>query len=278
MSDSISGMPASQKSNNPLPLPFLPEEESKMSHLGKRVFSPAQEKASQTPMRKHRFSKILSLYLKKIQKIPINGIVWKGQRYDLKLRGGGTYSHVYFVIGQPDKVAKIYQERRLSTEQNVRDRYAYIAEQYKSLGEMNPENPHQHQAKIFNIETAQDDGFLLVEDIPEPFPAATWTANKKLQDLSEKDRNLLSQIKTMFQYIANKNLMVDLRWDNVGLGADGKVKLFDWHEEPDEKDELSKHIKTEIKSFAEGTDGRVNQEIFAYLCPENFPFEGSAAI
>ena len=202
-----------------------------------------------------------SPYLNKIRDIGVCSIIDGIGRIGCQI-GQGQFSDVFEVEGE-QMVLKRYQERRLTTDEEVKERIAFVLEQYGTLCKIAP----SCQATIYNENTAVEDGFLLVERIPLPFPTPTWTQKIRLEDLSPTDKKILSQVKELFQILANNNLMVDLKNDNVGLDHDGNVVLFDWHDVPDDRDEFWCHVKNRVNSFARGKDMAINPEIFDYLYP-----------
>lgn len=213
-------------------------------------------------------------YIRKILSIEHNKKVqFKDKIYDLSIRlGAGDYSNVYLVKDHPEMVVKFYQAHRLTSERRVQSRIQYILKQYHIFAEIDGKIPHLHQAKILNDKTAIEDGFLMVERISDPFPEPSWDINTKFSELSERDIHLLSQVQKMFKFLVDNKIFIDLKRDNVGVEQQ-IVKLFDWHEEPEEEDELNLHIRKKINSFAIGKDGLINPEIFNALRPAGFDFE-----
>ena len=177
--------------------------------------------------------------------------------------GEGQFSEVFEIEGQPGKVLKRYQDHHLTTDREVRERIDYVLEQYGILREIAP----AFQATIYNADTAIEDGYLVVERIPLAFPTPIWTHETRLEDLSSTDMRILEQVKALFQILANNNLMVDLKNDNVGLNDDSNVILFDWHDVPNERDAFWANVANRVNSFARGNDGRINQKIYGYLYP-----------
>jgi hypothetical protein len=208
-------------------------------------------------------------YIQKIRNIPMQRKVQCLDKvYELSsLLGAGDYSNVYLIKDHPEMVVKFYRAHKLTCKPSkVRKRIEYILKQYGIFSLIDPKTPLLHQAKIMNFETAIEDGFLLVERIPESFPEPSWDVNTKFSQLGEDDKHILFQIQKIFSYINKNKINIDVKRDNVGLN-NRTVKLFDWSEEPDEEDELNLHIRNKINTFARGKDGLVNPDIFDFLCP-----------
>lgn len=210
-----------------------------------------------------------SLYIKKLKQITITKqFEHQGRTYHLGARiGAGDYSEVYLILEDLKTVLKISQTRRLTSESALKRRLEYIKEQYEVLGGINKQTPPLHQAQIRNIDTLVNDGFLLVEHIPTPFPEPSWVVSTCLSNIDSQDITILQQVKKLFEYLVEKDIFIDLKRDNVGLSEDRAVKLFDWHEEPDERDELQLHLEGRIRSFAKGRDGLINLAVFNALHP-----------
>ncbi|HEV8051779.1 MAG TPA: hypothetical protein VGP47_04730 [Parachlamydiaceae bacterium] len=110
------------------------------------------------------------------------------------------------------------------------------------------------------------DGFYLVEKIEHEFPIS-WNKKTSIESLDVKSKWLLDQVKFMFQYAFDNEILLDLSRNNVRFKIDENeneiVYLIDFKEECD--DEYYLFIEPNISTFANG-----NPLVADYLRPSGY--------
>jgi hypothetical protein len=192
-----------------------------------------------------------------------------------KPMGTGTYSNVYEILSEEplfskyrndELVVKFFQPEVIARDNcSIEGYFDHTLKQYNELRAIG-----FPCAKIMNAETAKVDGFFIVKKIPNPFqidfdPAA------KIDELDEKTKNHLDQIKAGFEIAIKNNICVDYKKDNVGITYEepnnpyGEVVLFDYREK---KANLKLFIDLAVQSFSKNEQGVGSQAIYDYLMPE----------
>ncbi len=100
----------------------------------------------------------------------------------------------------------------------------YSIRQYKALEQDFTDLTEESKpyAKIYNAETVATDGYVLQEKVIPLGQKPTWNKDTRIEDLPEKDRGILEQIKTLFHYSYCKQVQNPNWKDDTAISSSSK--------------------------------------------------------
>jgi hypothetical protein len=193
----------------------------------------------------------------------------------------GEHSQIYAIesdqqlvpgVANEDIYIKIFLENVLRKEgNNVEKTYAKnMLSQHAQLREAG-----FRVVTIYNTETARTDGYLIVEKLSKFH--IPWNESSVLEDMSQKDKNHLDYLLSLFAFGLNNpsELSLDIHRGNFGLDKDDNLVLLDLMEEnEDEPYAFFLYAKNHALSLSNG-NGEIYEK-FKNIAKENRSTRASA--
>jgi hypothetical protein len=121
-------------------------------------------------------------------------------------------------------------------------------------------------APILNVATAIEDGYVLMEKIPNDFPQIYWNIGTPVSALSDETKSYLKQVKNMFQQAFDLKIQADIYPRNLKMTQNGNILLVDLKESTDidsiDENPLQIELGSQLRAFANN-----NPHIYNYLLP-----------